>query len=274
MRGAAMFGACVMATAASLLLARVHPFGNAGLGGAKAVSAPLMEGADVPPTVRETLVTKCADCHSVQTRERFYDRLAPASWLVERDVVEGRRHMNLSAWESYSPEQQAMLKAKMAYEVKTHQMPLPQYRMIHPSARITDADVQAFAAWARGGPLAETAAASGGLTAGDAANGAKLFEKRCSGCHAMDHDHEGPRLQGVYGRVSGTVADFAYSDALKKAHVVWDESSLERWLADPDAFLPGNNMDFLVSTPQERKDLVAYLKQRSEREGGTADKKN
>jgi cytochrome c len=125
---------------------------------------------------------------------------------------------------------------------------------------------------ARGGPLAATAAApaGGGVGAGDAANGKTLFEKRCSGCHAMDHNHEGPRLQGVYGRVSGTVADFAYSDALKKAHVVWDESSLEKWLADPDAFLPGNNMDFLVSAPEERKDLIAYLKQRSNRKGGTS----
>jgi cytochrome c len=41
----------------------------------------------------------------------------------------------------------------------------------------------------------------------------------------------------------------------------WSEQSLEKWLADPDAFLPGNNMDFLVSKPQERKDLVAYFKQ-------------
>ena len=41
----------------------------------------------------------------------------------------------------------------------------------------------------------------------------------------------------------------------------WSEQSLEKWLADPDAFLPGNNMDFLVPKPQERKDLVAYFKQ-------------
>ena len=77
----------------------------------------------------------------------------------------------------------------------------------------------------------------------------------------MTQDREGPRLQGVYGRVSGTVAGFPYSDALKRAHVVWDDASLERWLTDPDAFLPGNNMDFLVAKPQERKDLIAYFKQ-------------
>jgi len=53
-------------------------------------------------------------------------------------------------------------------------------------------------------------------------------------------------LQGVYGRISGSVADYAYSERLKKARIAWDEKSLEQWLADPDAFLPGNNMDFLV----------------------------
>lgn len=68
-------------------------------------------------------------------------------------------------------------------------------------------------------------------------------------------------LQGVYGRNTGAVAGFPYSDTLKKANIAWNDQTLERWLADPDAFLPGNNMDFLVSKPQERKDLIAYFKQ-------------
>jgi cytochrome c len=67
----------------------------------------------------------------------------------------------------------------------------------------------------------------------------------------------------VYGRASGSLADFAYSAALKKAHIVWDETSLDRWLTDPDAFVSGNEMDFLVSKPQERRDLVSYLRQSS-----------
>ena len=72
-------------------------------------------------------------------------------------------------------------------------------------------------------------------------------------------------MQGVYGRNSGTVAGFAYSAALKKAQVVWDDKSLEKWLADPDAFVPGNDMDFLVSKAQERQDLISYLRQVSEK---------
>ena len=48
--------------------------------------------------------------------------------------------------------------------------------------------------------------------------GKELFEKRCSGCHALDKEKEGPRLRGVFGRTSGTVPSFKYSDALKAAH--------------------------------------------------------
>jgi cytochrome c len=96
---------------------------------------------------------------------------------------------------------------------------------------------------------------------GDPARGKQVFEKRCTGCHAMDQNREGPRLRGVYGRTSGEVATFDYSAALKEAHIVWNDRSLEQWLADPDTLVPGNNMEFHVAKPQERRDLIAFLKQ-------------
>jgi cytochrome c len=87
-----------------------------------------------------------------------------------------------------------------------------------------------------------------------------LFEKQCTGCHALTSNHEGPQLQGVFGRTSGTALGFAYSAALKKADLMWDETTLDRWLADPDAFIGGNEMDFSVSDAQERRDLISYLR--------------
>ena len=78
-----------------------------------------------------------------------------------------------------------------------------------------------------------------------------------------DPEPRGSALQGVFGRTSGTATGFAYSTALKKAQIVWDDNSLERWLTDPDRFIPGNDMDYLVSKPQERQDLISYLKQNS-----------
>jgi cytochrome c len=96
---------------------------------------------------------------------------------------------------------------------------------------------------------------------GDPVHGKEVFEKRCTGCHAMTHDREGPRLAGVYGRTSGGVAGFAYSPELKKAQIVWTEKTLDSWLADPDAFVPGNNMEFRVAKPQERRDVIRFLRQ-------------
>ena len=90
--------------------------------------------------------------------------------------------------------------------------------------------------------------------------GKDLFERRCSGCHARDIDKEGPRLRGVYGRVAGSVADFEYSDALKKKAVRWDESSLDQWLTDPDAMAPGTDMALRMTDRDERKAVIAYLK--------------
>lgn len=96
---------------------------------------------------------------------------------------------------------------------------------------------------------------------GDAAKGKAVFEKRCSLCHSLDRNREGPKLGGVYGRISGTAEDFPYSAALKQAHIEWNDQSLERWLADPDVLVPGNDMSVFVAKPEERRHLIAYLKQ-------------
>ena len=93
--------------------------------------------------------------------------------------------------------------------------------------------------------------------------GKQLFEKRCTGCHSLDKNKEGPRLGDVYGRKSGTIADFSYSNELKAAHIIWDEGSLDQWLANPEAVVPNNDMAFHVSSPQERADIIQFLRQSS-----------
>jgi cytochrome c len=179
---------------------------------------------------------------------------------MERDVLQGRKHMNLSQWDSYSPDQRPIFKAMIVQQTKSHDMPLLQYRMIHWSASITPTDIQALTQWAHNPATGAADSAMADASNGDPVRGAALFEKRCTGCHALTQNHEGPQLKGVYGRTTGSVPGFPYSDALKKANVTWNDQSLEKWLTDPDAFLPGNNMDFLVAKPQERADLIAYFK--------------
>jgi cytochrome c len=100
-------------------------------------------------------------------------------------------------------------------------------------------------------------------TSGGAANGQRLFERRCTGCHSLDSNREAPKLGGVFGRTSGQVPNYPYSSALKNAHIIWDEHTLDRWLTDPDGFVSGNNMDFRVPKPQERQDIIQFLKRSS-----------
>ena len=94
-------------------------------------------------------------------------------------------------------------------------------------------------------------------------NGKALFENRCGGCHALDRDKEGPRLGGVYGRTSGAVEAFQYSEALKKARIVWKEETLDRWLTDTEKLVPNNDMTFHVERADERSEIIAYLKRNS-----------
>jgi cytochrome c len=245
----------------SLALARVHPFGDARLYAPRFAAPGILEHASAPEDVRAILTTKCADCHSDQPRSPIYARLAPVSWLVERDIVKGRAAMNLSLWDEYSEARQDALKENIAFRVRTHDMPLIQYRVIHWNAEITDADIQTLTRWAEGASIQIASSTEQAAMAGDAMRGKQLFERRCTGCHAMEQDREGPRLRGVFGRTAGTVSGFAYSAGLQKAHIVWNDTTLERWLTDPDAMIPDNNMGFRVARPQERLDLIRFLKE-------------
>jgi cytochrome c len=94
-----------------------------------------------------------------------------------------------------------------------------------------------------------------------AAEGRTVFEKRCTGCHALDHEKEGPRLAGVVGRKAGAVATFTYSDAVRKSAVVWTEAALDKWLTDPETVIPDNDMSFRLSNPVERAAIITFLKE-------------
>ncbi|UWZ84672.1 heme-binding domain-containing protein [Occallatibacter riparius] len=238
----------------SVALAQVHPFGDPKRDSQESREG-LLQAAGMPDSARRTLVTKCADCHSNATRWPVYSRVAPASWLIERDVAEGRRHMNLSRWHELSSDQQQSLEQEIAQEAKAGEMPPVQYRLLHWTARLNAADRAALGALAPAGD-----GELGTAKAGDAERGRDLFGGRCTGCHALDADREGPRLRGVYGRRAGSVPGFGYSSALRNSGVTWSDATLERWLSGTDAMVPGNAMEFFVPRAQERADLIAFLK--------------
>jgi cytochrome c len=114
-------------------------------------------------------------------------------------------------------------------------------------------------ALASGAAILAAFAAAGGKE--DISAGRSAFEKRCTGCHALDHEKSGPRLAGVVGRKAGMIPGFIYSDALKRSGVVWNEPILEKWLTDPEAVIPDTDMAFRLNNPAERTAIIAFLKE-------------
>ncbi|MCW5699916.1 MAG: c-type cytochrome [Rhodospirillales bacterium] len=104
---------------------------------------------------------------------------------------------------------------------------------------------------------------SGHASAGDVDRGEALYDKHCKVCHSLipEYHKEGPSLHGIYGKKAGTVPFFAKYVALKGADFVWDEAMLDKWLMDPKAFgRQSTKMTLAISDPQDRGDIVAYLK--------------
>lgn len=96
--------------------------------------------------------------------------------------------------------------------------------------------------------------------AGDAERGRSLYQAKCAACHSADFNGVGPAHRGVFGRLPAQVKGYGYSDGLKAVRQPWSEATLDRWLADPEAYAPGQRMGFSVPDAAERADLIAYLK--------------
>ena len=108
------------------------------------------------------------------------------------------------------------------------------------------------------------AATMGMANAQDLAAGEQSFRK-CSPCHAVGEDAKnkvGPALNGLDGRKSGTIGDYSYSEANKKAEITWSEASFKDYIQNPMVKVPGTKMAFAgIKNDKEIGDLWAYLKQ-------------
>ncbi|MGH9595491.1 MAG: heme-binding domain-containing protein [Edaphobacter sp.] len=254
-----MLGSAALCATVMIGLGYVHPFGNPRNNTSTTAEDAnnLLKDAHLPSEAKAVLVTKCADCHSEATKYPRYARIAPGSWLIERDVIEGRQHMNLSKWVELTPDERQVIESKIIQRARNDDMPPIQYRILHWDAKLAPGDLQALYLLNRDRAPIEAAKAG----AGDPVHGKLTFDKRCTGCHTIETNREGPRLRGVFGRKAGAVSDFTYSMALKASGITWNEDMLDKWLSDTDAMIPGNNMGFRVMKSVERADLIAYLKQ-------------
>jgi cytochrome c len=92
----------------------------------------------------------------------------------------------------------------------------------------------------------------------------KLLFLRCASCHSIGNSggaRIGPNLQGVVGRKAGSLPGYSYSAAMKAQNFVWDDATLDRWLTDPNAVVPGTAMAFGgIANSDDRKAIIAYLK--------------
>lgn len=105
---------------------------------------------------------------------------------------------------------------------------------------------------------------TGVARAQDVAAGEKSFNK-CRACHQVGESAKnavGPKLNGLFGRKSGSVEGYSYSEANKNSGITWDEAVFADYIKDPKAKIPGTKMVFAgIKNEQEIKDLTAYLKQ-------------
>jgi len=102
----------------------------------------------VPPEVKAILERSCADCHSHGTSWPWYSNIAPTSWLIARDVKDGRSSMNLSTWGTYKKTRQANKLDEIFNEVSEDKMPLKPYRLMHPSAALSKDEIDLLCRWA------------------------------------------------------------------------------------------------------------------------------
>ena len=102
----------------------------------------------VPADVRAILRRSCADCHSIETRWPWYTHVAPASWLVANDVRNARARLNLSNW----PRQPDIEKAGIGDVIVNRLMPPRRYLLLHPDARLSDAERKAIVNWIQNTP--------------------------------------------------------------------------------------------------------------------------
>ncbi|TID24091.1 cytochrome c [Venturia nashicola] len=104
-----------------------------------------------------------------------------------------------------------------------------------------------------------------GFADGDHKKGANLFKTRCLQCHALEKEGGnkiGPNLHGLFGRKSGTVEGYSYTDANKSKGVEWKEDTLFDYLENPKKYIPGTKMAFGgLKKPKDRNDLITFLRE-------------
>jgi len=104
---------------------------------------------------------------------------------------------------------------------------------------------------------------------GDAKKGANLFKTRCAQCHTVvesEGNKIGPNLHGLFGRKTGSVEGFSYTDANKQKGITWNEDTLFEYLENPKKYIPGTKMAFGgLKKGKDRNDLITWLREETKK---------
>jgi len=110
--------------------------------------------------------------------------------------------------------------------------------------------------------IAILAGLGGDYASADLTNGARQF-RRCQSCHTLNEGGRntvGPNLHGIMDQPAAGAERFSYSSQLAEADLIWDVETLDAWIADPRALVPGNRMSFVgLRDPEDRRDVIAYI---------------
>jgi mono/diheme cytochrome c family protein len=151
------------------------------------------------PQTRALAKRACFDCHSNEIKWPWYSRIAPVSWLLANDVLEGRAAFNFSDWHAGD-----MNSTVMAAQIDGGRMPLPQYLWMHPSARLTDAETKQLIAGLTSTLASETVNPPATAPATD---GASLLEARCTACHSIDRVKQAKKTRDQWAQNVARMVD-------------------------------------------------------------------
>jgi mono/diheme cytochrome c family protein len=107
----------------------------------------IFNNEQLPENVKEIFKTSCVDCHSNNTNYLWYHKIAPVSWLVNKDVIEGKKELNFSEWGEMDNYDKIGAIEDIRQEIEQKTMPIKPYILMHPKAKLTDEEVAVLTAW-------------------------------------------------------------------------------------------------------------------------------
>lgn len=113
------------------------------------VNSPVESDIDAPADVKAILKRSCYDCHSNETTWPWYARVAPGSWLIAKDVREGRRELNFSVWNKFTGARRARKFKEIVEQIEQDKMPQWYYIVLHPDAKLSTGDKTTLIGWAK-----------------------------------------------------------------------------------------------------------------------------